>query len=365
MPIMTIYQLTAEKKMFAFVVGVSLLMLLVYGGYLNARRSGHAGKRGSSGRRSKSAVPVVVAMKSATSNATSVGRSRVDVHKVDPVFGHASEVEGDRAGGSTAAFSTSGERRQLRAIIAIGGGITSGNMRDVGESNIASKLPFFTMFLPTFCQTASRDFEYRVYLAYDHTDRVFGNGRLQTALRRAFDDATRRLCVLNGSAVDVSLHLVECSHAGKPAWAQNDAMLEAYLDHVDYLYRVNDDTRMLTGGWTEKFISTLEAYDPPGVGVVGPNHSGGNVDILTYDFVHRTHVDVFGFYYPRLFTDWYADDWITMVYKPSRSTKLSSVQLQHMIAFGHRYKERMNLYKWRDVQIDDDKPTVTRYVRYS
>ena len=359
---MTIYQLIVEKKKtFAFLVGVSLLMVLVYGGYWKARSFGHAGKRSSGGRRSKSGLPVVVAMKSATPNATSVGRGRVDVHKEDPIFGHAGDVD---AGGSTAAFSTVGQRRQSRAIIAVGGGITSGNMSDVGESNFASKLPFFTTFLPTFCQTASRDFEYRVYLAYDHTDRVFGNGRLQTAFRRAFDDATRRLCVLNGSAVDVSLHLVECSHAGKPAWAQNDAMLEAYLDHVDYLYRVNDDTRMLTGGWTEKFISTLEAYDPPRVGVVGPNNSGGNVGILTYDFVHRTHVDVFGFYYPRLFTDWYADDWITMVYKPSRSTKLSSVQLQHMTAFGRRYKEHMNLYKWRDVQIDDDKPTVTRYVRY-
>ena len=37
----------------------------------------------------------------------------------------------------------------------------------------------------------------------------------------------------------------------------------------------------------------------------------GNIAILTHDFVHRTHVDIFGFYYPRVFTDWFADDWIT------------------------------------------------------
>ena len=49
------------------------------------------------------------------------------------------------------------------------------------------------------------------------------------------------------------------------------------------------------------------------VGVVGPHHQGGNTGILTYDFVHRTHVDIFGFYYPRVFSDWFGDDWITKV----------------------------------------------------
>jgi len=122
-------------------------------------------------------------------------------------------------------------------------------------------------------------------------------------------------------------------------------MLEAYLDHVDYMYRINDDTRMLTGGWTEKFISTLEGYDPPRVGVVGPKHSGGNVGILTYDFVHRTHVDLFGFYYPRIFTDWFGDNWITRVYKPNRSTKLSNVRLAHTLGLGRRYAVHSNIGK--------------------
>ena len=56
--------------------------------------------------------------------------------------------------------------------------------------------------------------------------------------------------------------------------------------------------------------------DPPNVGVTGPQHRGGNTGILTYDFVHTSHVDVFGFYYPRIFGAWYNDGWITCVYKP-------------------------------------------------
>jgi hypothetical protein len=53
------------------------------------------------------------------------------------------------------------------------------------------------------------------------------------------------------------------------------------------------------------------------VGVVGPNHQGGNERILTQDFVHRTHLTVFGDYYPRELSNWWVDDWMTRVYSPS------------------------------------------------
>ena len=102
------------------------------------------------------------------------------------------------------------------------------------------------------------------------------------------------------------VELVHCNHNGKPAWAQNDAMMEAYIDGMDYSYRINDDTLLKTPGWTEKFINALELMKPPNVGVVGPNHSRGNLDILTYDFTSSKHIDIFGRHYPKLFTDWFA-----------------------------------------------------------
>ena len=100
--------------------------------------------------------------------------------------------------------------------------------------------------------------------------------------------------------------LVHCEHDNKPARAQNDAMMEAYVDGMDYGYRINDDTKFVTSGWTEKFIKTLESFDPPNIGVVGPNHSGGNVNILTYDFTSSKHIDIFGLHYPSMFVDWFA-----------------------------------------------------------
>jgi hypothetical protein len=59
---------------------------------------------------------------------------------------------------------------------------------------------------------------------------------------------------------------------------------------------------MLSVKWTETFIGQLGSMSPRFVGVVGPKHSGGNTAILTYDFVHRRHIEMFGFYYPRYYT---------------------------------------------------------------
>jgi len=252
--------------------------------------------------------------------------------------------------------STTGE-----LLVAIGSGITSRKLAKVNETNIGDKFQFFHTFLPSFCHTASRGFVYRFYLAYDRGDQVFADQRLRDAFQRQFHAATASgYC--RDRDIATKLSLVECHHAGKPTWAQNDAMLEAYLDHVDYFYRVNDDTRMHSGGWTEKFIATLENYDPPRVGVVGPNHSGGNVGILTYDFVHRTHIEIFGFYYPRIFTAWYADNWVTQVYSPQRSTKLADVHLTHTMALGRRYNLQSISYNAFAAQINTDKQTVSRYV---
>ena len=250
--------------------------------------------------------------------------------------------------------STTGE-----LLVAIGSGITSRKLAKVNETNIGDKFQFFHTFLPSFCHTASRGFVYRFYLAYDRGDQVFADQRLRDAFQRQFHAATASgYC--RDRDIATNLSLVECHHAGKPTWAQNDAMLEAYLDHVDYFYRVNDDTRMHSGGWTEKFIATLENYDPPRVGVVGPNHSGGNIGILTYDFVHRTHIDIFGFYYPHLFTDWWGDNWITRVYKPNRSTKIREVRLSHTLGLGQRYGVRYQVQKHLGDQLTHDIAVVNR-----
>ena len=110
--------------------------------------------------------------------------------------------------------------------------------------------------------------------------------------------------------------MVHCDHNDKPAWAQNDGMMEAYIDGMEYGYRLNDDTKLASPGWTEKFINVLLTSNPPNVGVVGPGHINnmGQIirdDILTFDFTSSVHIDIFGFHYPKAFIDWCGGTLIT------------------------------------------------------
>lgn len=114
---------------------------------------------------------------------------------------------------------------------------------------------------------------------------------------------------------------------------------ELYTAHdTDYYYRVNDDTEFLVN-WPSKFVNTLRQLSAP-YGVVGPYCDQGNKLILTHDFVHKTHMEIFDMnYYPVELVDWWMDDWISFVYGKSRTFKAHQVPvIHHTGAHGQRYE---------------------------
>ncbi|KAK2169975.1 hypothetical protein LSH36_5g04040 [Paralvinella palmiformis] len=275
-----------------------------------------------------------------------------DIHLEHPILGHAGDV------------IEVNEKEHLKShltTIAIGGGLTSRKISGLTEANIPHKFLVFTTLLPSFCKTASKNYQYHFYFAYDTNDKFFSNPKMVAAFQKHFSAVASKQC--KHLSAPLHLHFVQCSHTGKPAWAQNDAMMEAYLDGVDFFYRVNDDSEIQSAAWTEAFIRTLTSYEPKYVGVVGPKHSGGNTVILTYDFVHRTHIDIFGFYYPRFFSTWWADDWVTKVYQPGRSTKLSNILLKHTMRLGQRYQVDYSVSKKVTQYIGEDKKILQRYLK--
>ena len=76
-------------------------------------------------------------------------------------------------------------------------------------------------------------------------------------------------------------------------------------------------------------MSALQQMRPINMGVIGPMCPEGNWRILTHDFVHRTHRDIFKIYYPVVLSDWWMDDWISHVYPDGNAYKLLSVQVSH------------------------------------
>ncbi|ELU14999.1 hypothetical protein CAPTEDRAFT_186286 [Capitella teleta] len=247
--------------------------------------------------------------------------------------------------------------------IAIGLGITSRRIKQAKEDNLHQKFIFFKVFLPSFCNTISRGYAYHFYLGYDSTDKILAKDRLRRAFITTFINMTSTPACNRDNSTSIHFNFVRCEHKRKPPWAQNDAMIEAYLDGMEYFYRVNDDTIMVSANWTETLINALHQYQPPNLGVVGPVQRGKT--ILTYDFVHRTHVEIFGFYYPRLFTDWWADSWITAVYKPRHMKALSSVRLHHTMQMGQRYGINRSKRYHVAGQIDMDRITLNKYIQRS
>tara|TARA_A100001015_G_scaffold28367_2_gene31516 strand:+ start:1786 stop:6273 length:4488 start_codon:yes stop_codon:yes gene_type:complete len=111
----------------------------------------------------------------------------------------------------------------------------------------------------------------------------------------------------------------------------NEVTKKAYDDGADYIVRINDDTRFTTEGWVIKGINALKSMDPPNVGVVAPVCKQGNTNIFTHDMVHRTHLEIFGEYYPSVFDNWFLDDWITLVYRPGRSKRIEDWEVHHEV----------------------------------
>ena len=234
--------------------------------------------------------------------------------------------------------------------IAIGVAITSKKTSWKRNRDLNTSLVFLNKLLPSFCDTASEGYEYNFFLAFDQTDTLFNNQNCSSQLDVIFKNITSSQCT---GASKYNLHFIQCKHKGTPARAQNDAMMEAYMLNMEYFYRINDDTIMVTPGWTNVFIATLKAFDPPNVGVVGPKHQGGNTELLTYDFVHYTHIHIHGCYYPHVFSDWLADSWITYAYNANITMKLANITLNHTLTQGTRYRvDPINYQKIKALQIN-------------
>lgn len=120
--------------------------------------------------------------------------------------------------------------------VALGGGITSVGFLTIKLNKyvIRTILPIFTSLLPSFCRTCTAGYHYHFYWAYDFNDPYF---MLDSNLKDFGDVYMKAVNEMCPSDVKVSLHMVQCSHFAKPAWAQNDAMMEAYIDNMEYFYR--------------------------------------------------------------------------------------------------------------------------------
>jgi hypothetical protein len=179
--------------------------------------------------------------------------------------------------------------------------------------------PVMKFILPSLNRTCANNgttYIVRTYVAIDHDD-AYWLANLEYLQARVY-----RVIISQRTAGYIPL---------------NVAPLNAYMDGADYLVRVNDDTSFDSRDWPEKGIAALQKLEPPNLGVVAPTCKQGNRVIFTHDMTHRTHLDIFGSYYPPELKSWWIDDWITFVYASNRARRLLEWTVVHEMSEGTRY----------------------------
>jgi hypothetical protein len=198
----------------------------------------------------------------------------------------------------------------------------------------------FQAALPSLARTQSPGYEYTYYIGIDDDDSFFLDQRHRIPGIHV---------LLNG-----------CQHAPATAW--NQLFERALKDDHDYYFQMADDVVIETPGWTERFVDALQ--ENGNRGVVGPCHpenyhgrlARGQQYCLENAFVHKTHWDRFGFFYPPEIKNWYCDDWITQVYSGTlslmmedvivRNLSIRTAQQRYEVAVP-RWKELIHEHRWR------------------
>jgi len=164
-------------------------------------------------------------------------------------------------------------------------------------------IPFFNKLYPSFQTTKCKEHTYDFFIGYDDDDEFYNNN-----------------AELFGPNFNV-IKLSECQHAPAKAW--NKLATVAYNDKnkvYNYFFQIGDDVVLETPGWTSHFIEKLKKNQ--NIGVVGPcnleNYNGriswGKPFVIENSFVHRNHLDIFGYFFHPEITNWYCDDWISRIY---------------------------------------------------
>lgn len=187
--------------------------------------------------------------------------------------------------------------------------------------------------LPSLFHTQSDAHEYTYYIGIDDDDDFF----LENAHRIP--------------GIHVLLH--DCQHAPAQAW--NRLFERAIQDGHDYYFQMADDVVIETPGWTERFIEALQ--ENGNRGVVGPCHpenyegrlARGQQYCLENAFVHKTHWDIFGFFYPPEIKNWYCDDWITQVYSGTLSLMMEDIIVRNLSIRTAQQRYEVSVPMWKEL----------------
>lgn len=187
-------------------------------------------------------------------------------------------------------------------------------------------IPFIKQLYHSFVNTKDDNYKYTFFIGFDDDDEFYIENY------EKLKHITTHIHKLYG-----------CQSAPATAW--NKLANIAYNSNVkfDYFFQIGDDVKLLKPGWTKRFISKLIEND--NIGVVGPCNlenyyqrvNNGHPYVIENSFVHRKHLDIFGYFFYPSIKNWYCDNWITEIYKPYFSEIQVDMECCNSI-YDSRYK---------------------------
>lgn len=200
---------------------------------------------------------------------------------------------------------------------------TTHNLPPIKDVN---DLPFMKFFYDTFRKTYSKlpNVEYHLYLGYDAGDAYYDNAQNLEAFKHALVSGDTPLR-------DANVHLIKLKK-DKLTQLWNQLFQTAYDDGCHYFYQIGDDVQLQTPGWTEKFISVLQANPTKrNFGIVGPRDGRAPQKWQEQAVVHRSHYQAFRYLFDPAFADGSCDVWLAQAYGKADSFLLDDVVVINQI----------------------------------
>ena len=200
------------------------------------------------------------------------------------------------------------------------------------------------------CQTLEYqcpDHNIKLFIGYDAADRIYS-------------DPEERL---KFSAVFTKFELEWFPQGkemkGKVTSIWNNLGKEALLQGYNYFKLLGDDIKMPSDtGWLGCFINKLKKNKNIGFSAGYSN----NDNIPTQFLVHKTHFDIFGFFYPEEIPNYGCDDFMYQIYPEKYRTWLKSYKLYNM-GGEPRYNIEFNM-KFVEAVVKRYKPRLSRAIYF-
>lgn len=166
----------------------------------------------------------------------------------------------------------------------------------------------FNILFKSFFTTYSLDHVYKFYLGIDSDDKFYQNNNIQNEIKRFIN-------VMKNTTIE--LLSIDSKYKGNVCHIWNELFKKSYEDNNDYFVQIGSDIHFQDKDWVNTCLDILKQNND--IGVVGMTDQGRkkfnpNDTLLTQTFVSRKHMNIFGFYYPSEFKNWFIDDWISEIY---------------------------------------------------